>query len=274
MIMRAIGRGLAAALLAFAAGSVAAKEPEAAAFAKAIASLDARLGPVETGPAIDTTDAAANAADIAVIEKAMGALGTPAWPIEGLATFDSVCSELNRLSVRHLLDGIAAIARPPGSPPPTPEETRELVGKVQALQLRNSARYPDAMAVLGGSAMRCMVRHFPAMTEYLAGVPAAELTPTRLKGADTMRRGAMQALLGYSQWVRDPAISPANKARLTAYVAEVAAPLAATLTPPLRAELAGQLASLPPTADPDVLATTALLASALAITTCEGLCRY
>jgi len=276
MILRTAMALLSAALIAFAAAPGLAQEQDStpAAFAKALASLTERLGTIETGPDIEATDTAANAADMALIEQAFDVLGTPAFPLDGLATFESVCEPINRLSVRHLLDGLSAFARPPGSPPPTPADTGVMVSKVRVLQLRNAARYPDEITVLGGGVMRCMVKHFPALTTFLADLPEAELTPTRLKGADGMRRGVAEALAGFMISLRDPTISPANKARLNAYVAEVAAPLAAALTPSMRAELAATLANLPPTQDAEALATTELVQAALADTTCEGLCRY
>ena len=274
MIARVAKAVLAAALIAFATAPGLAQDSTPTAFAKALASLTERLGTIETGPDIETTDAAANAADLAVIEQSLGMLGTPAFPLDGFATFESVCEPVNRLSVRHGLDGLSAMARPPGSPPPTPEEMSVLMGKVQVLQLRNAARYPDEITVLSGGVMRCMVKHLPALTAFVADLPEAELTPTRLKGADGMRRGGTQALVGFMISLRDPTTSQANKARLNAYVAEVAAPLAAVLTPPMRAELAAALANLPPTQDAEVLATTELVKAALADTTCEGLCRY
>jgi hypothetical protein len=265
---------LAAAMIAFAAGPVQAQEATPAAFDRAIAAMTARLGSIETGPAIDTTDAAANAADLAVIEQALDVFGTPAFPVEGFSTFESVCEPINRLSVRHGLDGLSAMARPPGSSPPTPEEMRALVDKTLALQTRNAARYPDAVTVLAGGAMRCMVKHLPVLAAFMADLPPAELTPTRLKGADGMRRGGSQALVGFSISLREPATSPANKARIRAYIAEVAAPLAAAMTPAMRIELVSTLDALPPTADADTLAATALLKAALATTACEDLCRY
>ena len=276
MMIRTAKASLAAVLVAFATSPALAQEQDStsADFAKAIASLTERLGTVETGPAIDTTDAAANAADLAVIEQALDQFGTPAFPVEGFATFESVCEPINGLSVRHGLDGLSAYARPPGSPPPTPEEMQVLTGKVLALQTRNAARYPDAITVLAGGVMRCMVKHLPALTVMLAGLPEAELTPARLEGADGMRRGGTQALLGFSLALREPATTPANKARIIAYVAEVAAPLAAVLTPTMRAGLAAQLDALPPTEDAEVLAVTTMLKAALADSTCEGLCRY
>ena len=272
--MTALKAVLAAALAACAAAPALAQESAPADFARAVASLNERLGTIETGPDIAATDQAANAADIAMIERALDVLGTPAFPVDGFATFESVCEPINRLSVRHGLDGLSAMARPPGSPPPTPEEMSVMMSKVQVLQMRNAARYPDEITVLAGGVMRCMVKHLPALTAFLADLPEAELTPTRLKGADGMRRGGTQALVGFMISLRDPTTSTANKARLNAYVAEVAAPLAAVLTPPLRAELTATLANLPPTQDAEVLATTELLKTALEDTTCDGLCRY
>jgi len=274
MLARKIAAGVAAALMAFGASQASAQASDRAAFDAAVKAFTERLGPAESGPEISTTDTAANTADLAVIERALDVFGTPAFPVEGFATFETVCEPLNRLSVRHGLDGISAYARPPGSPPPTPDELRALVDKTVALQTRNAARYPDAVTVLAGGVMRCMVKHFPALAAVLADLPKEDLTPTRLKGADGLRRGSSQALVGFSISLREPGTSPANKARVRAYIAEIAAPLAAALTPQMRADLVAKLDSLPPTNDTEVLATTELLKSAMAITTCEGLCRY
>ncbi len=274
ILSRKAKAALGAAMIAFMASPALAQDTAPSAFGRAIASMTARLGPAETAPLIETTDTAANAADLAVIERGLDTFGTPEFPLDGFATFESVCEPVNQLSVRHLLDGISAMARPPGAPPPTPEELTVLTGKLQALQLRNAARHQDAMTVLGGGAMRCMVKHLPTLAAFLAGLPEAELTPTRLKGADGMRRGGVGALVGFSIAMRDPTTSPANKARLRAYIAEVAVPLAAAMTPAMRTELASTLDNLPPTQDADALAATAQLKAALASTTCEDLCRY
>ena len=265
---------LAAAMMLVGAGPAIAQEAPPAAFARAVAALNERLGPAESGPDIETTDRAANAADIAVIEQALDAFGTPAFPVDGFATFDSVCDPLNRLSVRHGLDGITALRRSADAAPPTPAETRIFSSQLQALGLRNAARHQDAMTVLSVGGLRCMVRHFPVLSEFLAGLPEAERTPVRLDGARKMRQGAAQSLLGFMIAMRDPTTTPANMARLRSYLVEVADPLAAALTPDLRIYVSTMIDQLPATSDADALATTDLLKTAMATTACEGLCAY
>lgn len=277
MTRRLIGAALAAAMLACAASPAAAAAPapdQQAAFALAVEALSARLGPAESGPDIATTDAAANAADLAVIEQALGAFGTPAFPVDGLATFDSVCNPLNRLSVRHGLDGITALRRTADAAPPTPAETQIFTSQLRALQLRNAARHQDAIVVLSTGVLRCIVRHFPALSDFLATLPKADLTPVRLDGARKMRQGTVQSLLGFMAAMRDPTTTPANRARLNAYLVEVADPLAAALTPDLRTYVSTMIDQLPATTDADALAAADLLKTAMATTACEGLCRY
>jgi hypothetical protein len=274
MMRAGMTAALAAAMIALGAGPAAAQEAPPAAFARAVTALSERLGPAESGPDIETTDRAANAADIAVIEQALDAFGTPAFPVEGFATFDSVCDPLNRLSVRHGLDGITALRRPADAAPPTPAETQLFTSQLRALQLRNGARHQDAMTVLSVGGLRCMVRHFPALSEFLASLPEAERTPIRLDGARKMRQGAAQSLLGFMIAMRDPTTTPANKARLRAYLIEVAEPLAGALTPNLRIYVSTIIDQFPATTDPEALATTDLLKTAMATTACEGLCAY
>ena len=74
--------------------------------------------------------------------------------------------------------------------------------------------------------------------------------------------------------LREPTTTPANKARLRAYTAELATPLADALTPALRADLTAALGQLPPTRDGETLATAKVVTSALAATECSGLCLY
>ncbi len=273
-IFHSVKAALAAATLMIGHSAALAQESPKAAFQSAVDALSQRLGPAESGPTIEATDAAANAADIAAIEAAMGAFGSPAFPIDGFASFEAVCDPLNRLAVRHALDGSAALRRPTDAPPPTPAEMNALTAKLQALQLRNAARYQDTITILSGSALRCTVKHFPVLADRLASLPPAELTPIRLDGARQMRMGIARSLLGFMMAMGETATTPANKARLRAYTAEIAAPLAAALTPALRAELTTALGQLPPTRDGEVLATAEVLTSALATTECSGLCLY
>lgn len=267
---------LAAAIMALGAAPALsqAQESPQARFNTAVNALNTRLGTVETGPAIDSTDAAANAADLAAIEQAVGSLGSPAFPLEGFATFGAVCEPLNKLAVRFALDGLPALSRPAGAPPLTPDETTTAMGEVRALQLRNVVRHQDAVTILSGNGIGCMVKLFPALTAHLAGLPPEELTPTRLGGVRQMRLGGTQAMLGFMISLRETTTTPANKVRLRAYVADIAQPLAAALTPEQRTNMITTLAGLPPTQEADVLAVTEVLKSALATTECTGLCRY
>ncbi|QDH35929.1 hypothetical protein [Porphyrobacter sp. YT40] len=274
MIKTTIKAGLAAALAMLASGPLAAQQSTQDAFTAAVGSLTRRLGPVESGPEIATTDAAANAADLAAIEQALDLFGEGDFPLNGFATFESVCEPLNRLSVRHVLDGAAALRRPADAAPPTPAEMQTFTAQLQTLQLQNAARYQDAMTVLTGGGLRCMVKHFPTLSAFLAGLPEAERTPIRIDGARKMRQGGAQTLIGFAMALRDPSTTPENRARLAAYLAEVADPLAAALTPELRTYVTASIDQLPATQDPEALATTALIKTAMATDTCESLCRY
>lgn len=273
-ISRTLTAAFAAAIVIAGHGSAAAQESPKPAFDNAIASLNERLGSVETGPAIDTTDAAANAADLAAIEQAMAAFGTPAFPVDGFASFENVCEPLNRLSVRHLLDGTAALRRPGDQQTPQGEEIAAFTAKLQALQVHNAARYEEAIVILSGSGIRCTAQHFPVLADHLASLPPHEITTVRLNGARQMRVGIARAVLGYMTALREPATTPANRARIHAYIGELAAPLAAALTPELRTEVLTMLGQLPPTDDAATLATTELLKAALATTECTQLCIY
>jgi hypothetical protein len=261
----------AAAILMIGHGEAMAQASPEATFRSAVAALKQRLGPAETGPAIGTTDTAANAADIAAIEAAMGALGSAAFPLDGFTTFDTVCKPLNELSVRHLLDDSAALRRPEGAPPPDPAQIQGMMAQMQALQLRNAARHQDAIIILSGTGLVCTAKHFPILADHLASLPPAEITPIRLNGARQLRLGIAQSVLGYVTALGD---ATTNKVRVRGYVTELAAPLAGALTPELRAELVTALAQLPPTRDADALATTDLLKSAMATTECVALCLY
>ncbi len=273
-ILHGMKAAFAAAILMIGHSGALAQESPQATFQSAVDALNQRLGAAETGPAIETTDTAANAADIAAIEATVGSLGSPEFPLDGFTSFEMVCEQLNRLSVRHLLDGAAALRRPEGAPPPDPAQLNALTSQMQALQLQNAARHQDAIIILSGSGLVCTVKHFPVLAEHLAGLPPAEITPIRLNGARQMRLGIARSVLGYMMALSDTTTSPANKVRLRAYVADLAAPLADALTPELRAELVTALDQLPPTLDAEALAAAAVVKSALATTDCVKLCVY
>ncbi len=273
-IFHGVRATIAAAALMLGHSAALAQESPKAAFQSAVDALSQRLGSVEAGPAIESTDAAANTADIVAIERAMGVFGSKAFPIDGFASFEAVCDPLNRLALRHALDGSAALRRPAGASPPTPAELNGLTAKLKALQLQNAVRHEDAITILSGSGLRCTVKHFPVLADHLASLPPAELTPVRLDGARQMRLGIARSLLGFMMALGETTTTPANKARLRAYTAELATPLADALTPALRAELTTALGQLPPLRDAEALATSNVLTSALATTDCSGLCLY
>jgi hypothetical protein len=266
--------GLAATMIAFGSVPLAAQDGPQEAFARAAASLDARLGSVEDGPAIGTTDAVANAADLATIETAVGALGSPAFPLDGFTTFETVCEPLNRLSVRHTMDGAASLRRPADAAPPSPAEVQAFTAQLQSLQLHNANLHQDAITILSGSGLTCTAKHFPVLAAHLASLPPAEITPVRLNGARQMRLGIARAVLGFMMALGDTTITPANKTRLRAYVSDLAVPLAAALTPELRSELVTALGQLPASDDPDAKAANQVLTAALATSQCAELCLY
>lgn len=267
--------GLAAAVACLLSGissAAAAQETSAAAFVRAAMALDQRLGPIETGPLVAATDSAANASDIATIERAMAAFATPAFPVDGFTTFERVCEPLNRLSVRHALDGASALRRPAGAAPPNAQETAAITAQLQALRQQNAVRHQDAMIILSTSSTRCTVAHFPVLAQFLAGLPSAELTPVRIGGVTQMRLGIAQTLFGAATALRQDGTSAANRGRLLALINDLATPFSRALTPELRREFQTALQGLPATTDAQTLAATAALSAALRDEGCAELC--
>ncbi len=261
-----------ASLMTGIATSANAQESPAITFARAAAALNQRLGTVETGPLVESTDQVANASDIAQIEQAMAAFGTPAFPVDEFATIDRVCDPLNQLSVRHLLDGAPALRRPAGAAAPNSQETAAIAAQLQALQQRNSVRHQDPMVILSTSGIRCVVAHFPLLAQFLATLSPAELTPVRVGGVRQMRLGIAQTLYGAATALRDNATTTANRNRILNLMNEVAVPFASALTPELRREMIAALQGLPVSSDPRTVAASATLLAALSTERCVGLC--
>lgn len=269
-----IKTALAAAVIFIGYGNAMADEAAKAAFENAINALEKRLGTLEGGPAIDSSDAAANSADIAAIEQAIDQFGTPAFPLDGLASFENVCGRLKQLSVRYRMDGVATLNKPPDASSLQEDELNTMVEQLQALMVRNMISHEDAVLTLTGSQARCTVKHFPAFVDLLSSLPPEEITPVRLEGLRQVRVGMSQWLLGSMMALREPTTSPTSKARIQTYISDMATPMATAMTPEMRAEMLIVLDQMIPSLDAETQALTDELTSAFMTTDCIELCVY
>ncbi len=176
----------------------------AADFADASAALVARLGSIESGrPAVGMTDADIRA-QFDRIERTMDQFDTPAFPVDGLNSFDAVCGVLNQINVRYALDGLAAY-RAGGGTTDGPA--------IMQFMNRNALRFQDEVVLLTNRLIQCQSVHIPALTSFFEGLPAEQRTETRLQGLRQMRRGQAQMISGVLITVHDPAVRPENRLR-------------------------------------------------------------
>jgi hypothetical protein len=258
-------------LAAGAAAQAQTNAPSATTFARSSGALLERLGEVEAGrPATGVADPATRA-DLTAIQQVMAHFATPAFPVDGFNTFDSVCGRLNRLSVRYMLDGMGAL-RQPGPPPTSPDDIARLTARVTQLQSANAMRFQDELFIIVPAVTRCLNAHLPVLARFIAALPPEQLTPVRLDGARQMRRGMTTSLIGLLGSARDPAVRRPNQLAGLQAAGEVMPGYTRQLTLAQRAELRQLIAQLPRSSDAAVIDAERQIDAALSDTSCVELC--
>ncbi|HEU0097261.1 MAG TPA: hypothetical protein VFQ67_00670 [Allosphingosinicella sp.] len=242
----------AACLLALAAAAACGDKggsPSADATGAFAAAADALAGKLRSG-APEASDPAVEAFD-AEAEKGLRTLGTPALPLRGLDSYDSLCGRTAKIVDAYVnLD----LGQAPGA------------GKAEA-KAGNAGRYFDRMFMPMLFSAHCSAAHMPFL-EKTAGDDAA--TAGALKA---VRIGTWGQVAGLLQMAGDPSLGPARRRRIVDLLAADAGDFAIILSPAQRLDLARTAdtlrAALPEADKPKADAIKAGLAGA----PCGPLCR-
>ena len=234
------------------------------AFVTAVDGLLARIGAVESGsPAIGMDDAAVRA-QFSAIDAGMAQLGTAAFPVDGYATFETVCSRLNQVGIRYVMDGLPSIRPAGGGVPDQSAMTR--------LSLANAVRFQQELGIVLDGSLNCFAHHMPSLAAMVAAFPPGTLTPQRIEGLRGMRRGITAMILGQMISARDAGLRAATRERAARSTAQWIVPLARQLSVAERRALADQIVALQPAVAADLAPYQATVLTALASTECIELC--
>lgn len=232
-------------------------------FANASASLIARLGSVESGrPAVGMADDAIRA-HFDAIERTMDQFDTPAFPVDGLNSFDGVCGPLNQINVRYALDGLVAYRDGGG--------TAEGPAMVQFMS-RNATRFQDEVILLTARLIQCQSAHIPALTSFFDALPTEQRTATRLSGLRQMRGGHARMITGVIITAHDPAIRPENRLRALRSLQLHIGPMVQAMPLADRAALLNSLMPMLGRGDAVSAEGRQAVMTALQDTGCTGLC--
>ncbi|WP_155914527.1 hypothetical protein [Asticcacaulis sp. AC460] len=170
------------------------------------------------------------AKSLADIEASMEVFATPAFPIDGLSTFASVCVPLSQLPVRYVTAGMNSVF-PDSKPPTTPQEYYALMNKPEALSLmaRNAIRHQDVATLFMVTSVKCMSLHMPVVEKFWQDLPPSERTAVRIQGLKQLRSGAAGMVRGAVLNATDPSMSTKNRNLLTVAAATYLPAMARTL---------------------------------------------
>ena len=136
----------------------------------------------------------------------------------------------------------------------------------------NGFEFQDEIARSMAFQIAVMAASVPALEDFIAGLPAAELTEIRRQGLRQMRLGFSGAIAGTALFARSPGLSEANRDIVAGALARHAASLARSLElSDRRAGVANAAAALPALAA-NARADMEAFIAAMSRTDCESLC--
>ena len=218
----------------------------------ATALLDAKLGG-DSEFKVPTDDAESRQA-LADIKSAMADFGTPAFPVDGFTTFQSVCTPLYKLPSHYLMAGAKD----------------GVLSDVQ--KANNGDTYQDQMIPLVTSGVKCVALHMPWFAQMYDSTPESARTPDRVAGIHQMQAGFAQALEGVAETASAPDIHPANAVLAMDTMATYGDAIVSILSLPQRKALKTKIDLEAPGLAKAYRGQYAAIAKALARTDCTSLC--
>lgn len=215
-----------------------------------------------TGAMPRTTDGQV-AALIAILSDRGNRFGTAAFPVQGVASYQRVCSVpvvLTQQYARFGLDRrLAANA--------DPARRDAIVAQVASA---NTRAYQNQVLPLLGFAIRCNALHVPALEQVMTqpGLP-----PARRQALGGVRAALAQQIATGLTTLAQPGIQPQHRAALLGRIAANAPALVRTMTLAQRDALGVRVARYLAASPPALRSDFARLQGALGDRTCVALCR-
>jgi hypothetical protein len=241
------------------------EDTPAARFGKAIAEINAGLGTIKAVTAPPSFADPAQRARYDIVMDTMAQFNTPAFPVDGMNSFEAVCALLNEATVKHLFVGAAAL-RKPGM---TDVQIAQALARLGEL---NSRVYEDEMVRLTSVNAGCLAAHIPFMIRFVASLKPGEFTPIRRNGLEQMGKGMANMIFGLATHSLSPGSTAQNSAVAMAAALKYAPDLVKMATPEMRQSIAAQMATLsanvPASLKPSFLKVKAIIQTQ----NCEDLC--
>lgn len=240
-------------------------EPLPLSFARAITAINGQLGTITAVKAPPPFSDPANRAHYDAVRTAMEQFGTPAFPLDGMKSFEAVCAPLNEASVKHMFVGTAALKALGLS-------QAQLQQRLAVMMQQNAQTYQNETVTLVVANVRCMTAHLPFVADFAAGLKPEEFTEIRRSGLEKMGHGLANAVFGLATQPLVPGSTPANSQAAMDAAVRYAADAASVTTPAYRATILSKMDQIagryPAAYRPAFLKVHAAFETA----TCEKLC--
>jgi hypothetical protein len=238
----------------------------AARFANATNQLKLRMGPLEQPNTPPRKSVAEVGRLLQVVDETVIEFGTPSFPVDGLNSFEYVCSPLNEISVRYTMAGINTLK-------PFKNNMPLFTQKLAALMSANTKIYQKEVIPLLTANVKCMALHMSPMENFYDRLPPEQRTPIRIGGLRQMRNGAGNMFLGLSEIGADPAYAKENRSLAISTASKYAAVFVRAMPISQRKIVLTKLKNQSTSLNRDFHDNYAVLVKAFSSTDCQIFCK-
>jgi hypothetical protein len=172
-------------------------------FTTAINEINAGLGTIKAVTAPPPFVHPAQRARYEIVRETIAVFGTEAFPVDGMATFDTICAPLNEATVKHMFVGTAGLKKPGMT-------DAQLALLLQAATQRNALAYQNETVRLTVANLHCLTAHLPFMARFAEGLKPEEFTSIRRAGLEKTGTGLINTVFGLATQPLVPGSTPEN----------------------------------------------------------------
>lgn len=234
-------------------------------FTTAITEINAQLGPIEAVKAPPAFSDPANRARYETVRETIALIGTDAFPISGMESFDAVCAPINEATVKHMFVGTAALKKQ--------GLTQAQLGPALTAAMNSNARqYQNETVRLTVANLHCMAAHFPALSRFMEELKPDAFTAVRRDGLEKMGKGLANTIFGLATQSLAPGSLPENSRMAMDAAVRHAPDVVAIMLPKTRLDVLRRMTVLEGRVPVTYKADFQKLETILQDKTCFGLC--
>lgn len=234
-------------------------------FTTAITEINALLGLIEAVTAPPPFSDPANRARYETVRETIALIGTDAFPVSGIESFDAVCTPINEAAVKHMFVGTAALKRPG-------QTQAQLAPSLITVMRTNIQVYQNETVRLTVANLRCMTAHLPAFTRFTEGLKPGEFNAVRRDGLYKMSEGLANTVFGLSTQSLTPGSLPENSRMALDAAVRHAPDVVAITLPATRLGVIQRMAMLEGRVPAAYKADFLKVKAAMQDASCSGLC--